>query len=181
MMLSRLPRELSRRARAVLLAAQWVADPESGEVTGGQQAIADVLGIEDKTRRSIGRALAELEENRLVRRGGNPVGARIFVRTPAFSPGGCSNCYTPIKAGRWCAKCRQSFRADRAWQLKAIQLHVDGKTPAEIAVACDRPLWRTHEDDQRRGGVAIVPFLLEQGLLGPKWRKALSAALAGEE
>lgn len=184
--LTSLPINLSRRARMMLLAMLHLADEDTGEVVGGYKSLASLLGISDTDSGAMSRAFQELESYNLIRR----VFAlrekrrvmRVFVMLPDFRQGACENCYEPTKAGRWCPRCKQGVgRADRAWQTKAIMLAVNGKTPPEIAVALDRPLWRTSDDDQRKSGSAVVPFLIEQGLIDERWNHALRRALRGED
>lgn len=84
------------------------------------------------------------------------------------------------KTGKWCARCRQLFgRDDRAWQVRALELHAKGLTPTRIAIVLDRPLWAASEPDARASGGAVVPYLLEQGVLDAAWAERLRVATRG--
>lgn len=179
--LIQLPRDLVRSARAAVYAALAIADPDTGEVDGGMAALHDALGHDDEgsTRRAVAAAESWGFLRRVHVRGSAP--HLYVVRARMRNGGHCALCLEPSKAGRFCAKCKQvAGRDDRKWQLKAIVLAVEGKSPPEISVAVNRPLWTTREEDGDQGS-AVVPFLLAEApwLLKPDaetWRRALLEA-----
>lgn len=173
---------LTEREQRVLLLCLVTCDEETGEVPGGKAELVRTLGILEPE--NVRLALVSLENRALLRRGGQPVGTRIFVALSRFATGPlCEGCKTPLPqstrgGAKWCAGCRQTLgREDRKWQAKAIRLWAEGKSPPEIHLALTRPLWRAPADDNQSS--AIVPFLLAEGLLDDTWREALQRALEG--
>jgi hypothetical protein len=183
----KLPRDMPRRARLVLFAALAVVDDLTREVAGGFAELQRLTGID--TRQKLSRNLQWLELAGFVRRGGQPVGTRIFVRDVALLARAgrtCRGCTRVLpqstrNSGRWCDGCRQTLgRVDRAWMPRAIALAVEGKTPPEIAAIVHWPLWRP-PDEHAGQASAVVPLLLAEGLVGEEWREALEHAVGVEQ
>lgn len=181
---ARLPRDLSRRARAAFLAGALVAD-EHGEVPGGMVGLRACLGHEDRS--GAARAVTELERRRLARRMGAGPATRLFLALGRVRAAACESCGSPSSTGRWCARCKQALRSDRAWHGAAIaaavhQLATTGVVqPMAISVRVGRPLWRNARDVDSDDGGAVVPLLVEHGLLGPEWMQRARCAQHGDE
>lgn len=177
-----LPRDLSKAERAALFAALLLADDETGEVLGGKGALMKVLDVSDAEH--FRETVVGLEDDGFLRRGGQPHGTRVWVVLSRFFPGVCFGCRDAIERGKWCPNCRQRLgRRDRAWQPRAIVLAVEGKSPSEIALALNRPLWVNRREDQYGegdDGGAVVPFLLAEVPFlvrdADAWRRALAEA-----
>lgn len=68
---------------------------------------------------------------------------------------------------QWCRTCAQTVgRVDRQWRVRAIELAVAGKSPAQIAVVLGVSLWGHVGDDDTEGQAGVVPVLHQHGLLG---------------
>lgn len=183
---------MTRRERLALFAALLLCDEHAShprEVQGGMRELRRLTSSMEPEH--FRKTVQMLERRGYLRRYRSKVGTRfrtrIFVAYTVFLHGDsarrCENCLEALpltlrSAARWCDGCRQTVgRSDRAWQIKAIDLCVEGKSPTEIRTALKRPLWRAPDSDNQSS--AIVPFLLSEGLLGEQWREALRRALEG--
>lgn len=188
-----LPQQLSRKARLVLFAAFSVVD-DTGEVMpegSPPSSITTLRRLTGTDRWSILEALAELEAFDLCARWRvfyigrtQPVNAtRVRIHLEGLRlRDACEACGSPSRGtGRWCARCKQVLgRDDRAWQIRALEMHDQGVSPRRIAVLLDRPLWKGSADDGRdANGGAVVPYLLSKGALGAEWGERLRLALSG--
>lgn len=136
---------------------------EAGEVS--RAALVHALDI---SLPRLANVLAELEAAGLIRRAGKTRGARLFLKVSCLfrqANPGCEVCSRPSTAGRFCARCKQGFRADRAWREEALRLHVEGKSPYAIAIALNRPL-RTHfADDDGVYVDGVINWLVSERLI----------------
>lgn len=167
------PRDCPRAVQHAVRVAFDLAD-ETGEVRGGMVALQGAL--EHDSERATRNVVAEGERWGYFRRVG-PIGhgaRRLFVVEARLkSSGVCAQpgCDKPA-SGQWCPACRQLARADRAWQPRAVEMLVAGKTLYEISSALARPLFPVE------GDAGVIAFFLgeEEGiaaLVSPEWREAL--------
>lgn len=180
-----LPKDLPRRARLVLALAFTVID-DSGEVNPEgfpPSALTTLRRLTGHRKRGVQYALKELERFGLASTRIEQKTLRVRVDLQALKvEGGCEACGSPARGtGRWCARCKQvEGRDDRAWQVKALELHDMGLSPRRIAVRLDRPMFAgSAEDGRDPNGGAVVPYLLAKGLLGPEWAERLREATRG--
>lgn len=184
-----LPRDISRRARLVLFAAFTVMDdrgwvPHEGRPPSSLGILRHLCG--DVTRSNITNSVKALVAHDLAevhRIPGPRRGVRVRIKVEGLRvEGQCAVCSSLAHGtGRWCARCKQIFgRDDRAWQVRALELHDQGISPRRISVLLNRPMWAASEEDGRSAhGGAVVPYLLEQGELGPEWAERLRSATRG--
>lgn len=193
----RIPLDVSRSAR-LILAYCWLVSDDDAEVElwgSPPSALTTLMECTGHQRKSVWEALRELHEKGhvLVRYrtrdgalvdehgGGNVLTVKVLAEPPASSV--CDACSRKTKGtGRWCADCKQTVgRADRSWQVAALELLKLGYEPTRIASILDRPLFAASANDGRNAnGGAVVPFLISKGMLGEEWRERLRNALNGE-
>lgn len=180
-----MPANLSRRGRSMLALAFTVIDDRGDVALEGDppSAMTTLMKVTGHTRQNVWASLRDLRDEGLAKSWKQDGGLRVRVNLDELHvEGACIECGSPSKGtGRWCARCKQIFgRDDRAWQVKALELHDKGLTPTRIAVKLDRPLYVASNDDGRDAhGGAVVPFLLGKGLLGPEWATRLREARRG--
>lgn len=180
-----MPPNLSRRAQRLLECSFSVMD-DNGEVepTGTPPSVMTTLCKKTGNKRwNCWAALRELQEEGLAEVTYVWRAMRVrFVLIGLQIEGGCKVCGSLAKGtGQWCAGCKQRFgRDDRAWQVRALELHDMGLSPRRISVLLNRPMWSGSEIDGRdpRGG-AVVPFMIDKGVLGAEWAERLREATRG--
>lgn len=180
-----LPCNLTARARTTLFAALTVCG-DDGEIPpeGAPPSVVTTLrrlrGI-NKREHIIG-GLRDLEAEGLatVWRQWRSLHAKIHLGK--LRPrDGCQYCGSLARGtGKWCARCKQILgRDDRAWQIRALELHDTGSSPRVIAVILDKPMWVGAIEDGLGRSQAVVPYLLSKGVLGPEWAERLRNATRG--
>lgn len=182
-----LPPNLPDGVPLLLFAAFTVCDDTGRVEPEGEppSSIATLMRLTRHDDSTIRRNLRALEQHGLASRTAPAPGRGVVVRIHLERlkvRDGCQVCGSPARGtGRWCARCKQVLgRDDRAWQIRALELHGEGMSPPRIAAVLNRPLFVASADDGRDpNGGAVVPYLLGQGLLAASWAERLREAQRG--
>ncbi len=104
----------------------------------------------------------------------------------------CNHCNVLNPLGKYCEKCKQRFRTDRAWHDDAIAIADElggGKplsSPYKVQAELVRrgydsvPLWDKQLGSNERRASGLVSVLLEAGKLSRRWEGAQRNALDGQ-